>query len=367
VSTAPSEKTGLLLVNLGTPDSPRPSDVRRYLREFLSDPRVIDLPAWGRWLLLNLIILPFRPRRSGKAYEKIWTDRGSPLLFHGRDLADKVQARLGDRALVELAMRYGEPSIDGALDRLVARGVSRVVAVPLYPHYSAAATGSTMEAVLSAVGRRWNVPAIQMVPPFHEHPAYVEALAAVARPELEAFRADRVVFSFHGLPERQLRKSDPGGAHCLERTDCCDALQEVNRFCYRAQCFDTARRLGDALGVPEEERVVCFQSRLGRTPWIRPYTDELLAGLPRQGVKRVAVLCPAFVADCLETLEEIGMRGLETFRASGGEDLRLVPALNASDAWADALVRIAREQAPWLAGAGDGGVAAGAAVGSPER
>jgi ferrochelatase len=342
---------GLLLINLGTPSSPRPSDVRPYLREFLSDPRVIDIAAWKRWLILNLFILPFRPRRSGEAYAKIWTDRGSPLLFHSRDLVAKVQERLGDDVVVDLAMRYNEPSIADALESLRRRGIRRIVAFPLYPQYSTAATGSSMEKVYAEAAKYWVTPYIQVVPPFYDHPAFIEACAEQARPVIESTRPEKVFFSFHGVPERHVTKGDLTGSHCLCRDDCCDTIAAVNADCYRAQCFATARSLAERLGVPEDHRTVCFQSRLGRDPWLKPYTDHVVRDEAQRGVKRAVILSPAFVADCLETVEELGMRAVEDWKANGGETLRLVPAVNASDAWSDAVVRIAREASPWL-GAG---------------
>jgi ferrochelatase len=343
-----NERAGLLLINLGTPDSPNPRDVRPYLREFLSDPRVIDIAAWKRWLILNLFILPFRPKASGEAYEKIWTDRGSPLLFHTRDLAAKVQDRFGASVLVDLAMRYGRPSIPEALDRFREAGVDRIVVFPLYPQYSSAATGSSVEKAFLHAGERWNTPFLQVVPPFYDQPAFLDACAAVARPVIGRLHPERVLFSFHGIPERQCRKGDDTGAHCLAREDCCARIVQANRNCYRAQCFASARAIAERLGIPEDRSVVSFQSRLGREPWIRPYTDEVVVSLAREGVKRAAILSPAFVADCLETIEELGMRAAERFVENGGEVLELVPSLNATDAWADAVVRLARDASGWL-------------------
>ena len=342
------ERVGLLLINLGTPESPRPRDVRRYLREFLSDPRVIDVAAWKRRLILNLFILPFRPRSSGHAYEKIWTERGSPLLVHTTDLAAKVQDRVGSAVAVDLAMRYGHPSIPDALERFRRAAVDRIVVFPLYPQYSSAATGSSVERVFRDAGARWNTPFLHLVPPFYDHPAFLDACARVARPVLDEVRPERVLLSFHGVPERQCRKGDDTGAHCLVREDCCDRIVDANRMCYRAQCFATARGLADRLDIPPARRLVCFQSRLGREPWIRPYTDHEVVALAKAGVKRAVILSPAFVADCLETIEELGLRAAESFVANGGEALRLVPALNASDAWADAVVSLAREASGWL-------------------
>jgi protoporphyrin/coproporphyrin ferrochelatase len=344
----PKDRVGLLLVNLGTPESPKPGDVRRYLREFLSDPRVIDIGAVPRWLLLNLFILPFRPRASGRAYEKIWTERGSPLLFHGLDLLTKVQKRCGDGVVVSLAMRYGNPSIEDALARFRAEAVDRIVVFPLYPQYSAAATGSSIERVFAVASRSWNVPSLQVVPPFYDHKAFIDACVRVAAPVYREAAWEKVVFSFHGLPERHCVKSDETGAHCLKSPGCCDRIVEANRNCYRAQCYATARALAAGLGVPEDRRIVCFQSRLGRSPWIRPYTDEVVIDLARSGVKRALILSSAFVADCLETIEELGIRAADSFKAHGGETLRLVPSLNADESWADGVVALARESSAWL-------------------
>jgi len=344
----PVARTGLLLVNLGTPASPAAGDVRRYLREFLSDPRVIDLPAWRRKLILELFILPFRPRRSGRAYAQVWTGQGSPLLVHGRALAEKVRRRIGHDVTVELAMRYGEPSIDGTLARMLAAGVTRLVVFPLYPQYSSSATGSTIEAVSAACARAWNTPSVSFVPPFYDHPAFLDALVEVTRPHLRVAEVERVFFSFHGLPERHLRKGDPGGAWCLVHPECCARPAAAHAYCYRAQCLATAKLLGDRLGVPEEQRIVAFQSRLGRDPWIRPYTDEVLVAEARAGRRVAAILSPAFVADCLETLEELGLRAVESWQAAGGRSLDVVPCLNDHDRWADGVLAIAREHSRWL-------------------
>ncbi len=341
----PALSTGVLLVNLGTPDAPQAGPVRRYLREFLADPRVLDISALGRWLLLNLIILPTRPAKSAAAYRKIWTDRGSPLLWHSQDLRDAVQAQLGPVPVV-LAMRYGQPSIRQGLEKLRELGCDRVVVFPLYPQYAASSTGSSVEEVYRAAAELWNTPFVSIVPPFYDDPGFIAAGVAVAKPELAAFAPDHVVFSFHGLPERHMHKSDTTGRHCLQVADCCATIVAANRQCYRAQCFATAKALIAGLGLDPAATSITFQSRLGRTVWIRPYTDVVIPELAKQGVKRVAVLCPAFVADCLETLEEIGMRAEEDFRAAGGEALRLVPSLNAHPAWVQAAVNLVRASLP---------------------
>ena len=336
---------GLLLVNLGTPDAPRTPDVRRYLREFLSDPRVFDMHPAKRGLILNLFILPFRPRQSAEAYRKIWTERGSPLLFHGEDLAAKLRRRLGPEVPIALGMRYQSPSIASALGSLCRAGTDRIVVVPLFPQYSSAAWGSAVEKVFDEAGRLWNVPALEVVPPFYDHPAYLDAVAAVARDAGAGFEADYTLMSFHGLPERQVTKSDrSGGGHCL-REGCCATIVEANRYCYRAQCFATARGIAERLGLAEGQWEVTFQSRLGGDPWIRPFTDERVLELARDGVGRVAVLSPAFVADCLETLEELAIRAREDFAANGGGELRLIPSLNSEEVWVDALLEIVNEAA----------------------
>jgi ferrochelatase len=337
--------TGLLLCNLGTPDDPSPGSVRRYLREFLADPRVLDMNPVGRWALLNLVILPFRPRKSAAAYQKIWTERGSPLLTNTQDLAAAVGARLGDGWAVELGMRYQRPSIATALEKLHAAGADRIVVFPLYPQYSASSTGSSVQEIFRVASRPWVTPNLSFVEPFYDDPGFIEAFALRGAPIIEAERPDHVLFSFHGLPERHMRKADRSGRHCLASSSCCDRMVDANRDCYRAQCFATARALAARLALPEGLSSVTFQSRLGRTPWIQPYTDVALLRLASQGKKRLVVFCPAFVADCLETLEEIGIRGKHDFVAAGGEDLTLVPSLNDSPAWVDAVIGLVRRQA----------------------
>lgn len=339
-------KTGLLLINLGTPESPDPSDVRTYLRQFLMDPRVIDLPVWKRWWVVNLILIS-RPKASGAAYAKIWTEQGSPLLIHSRALAAKVAQRLPG-VHVELAMRYGNPSIVSGLRRLRDAGVDKMVAFPLYPQYSSAANGSSLDMVLTTVAKLWNVPDIETIPPFYDDPGFITAGAARARPVIESADPEKIYFSFHGLPERHIVKSDESGGHCLHSADCCARIGDANRHCYRAQCYATARLLGDRLGIPDEKRVVCFQSRLGRDPWIRPYTDEILIEHARAGVKRGVIISPAFVADCLETLEELGIRAVADWKANGGERLDIVPCVNSDDLWVDALVDIVRRNSTVL-------------------
>lgn len=337
--------TGVLLIQLGTPDSTEVSDVRTYLREFLSDPRVLDIPAPARTLLLNAVILPFRPRRSAEAYEKIWTDQGSPLTIHTEALAERVQEALGDGYRVAFGMRYRNPTLGSAVDELVAADCDRIIVLPLFPQYSSAATGSAVEEILRVVGKRWNVPEISTIGDFHDGPGFIGAVAEVARPHLDGFEADHVMFSYHGLPEKQVEKSDPTGEWCLKSSDCCDRAVAANRFCYRAQCFATTRALAGELDLAEGSYTTTFQSRLAGQKWIEPYTDVEVQGLYDSGVRRLAVLTPSFTADCLETLEEIGIRLKEQWEGIGGDELLLVPCVNAESPWVSAVADMIREVA----------------------
>jgi ferrochelatase len=336
------ERIGALLVNLGTPASPRVADVRRYLREFLGDPRVIDLPGPARWLFLNLVILPFRPRRSAAAYAQVWQPEGSPLRVHGRALEAAVAAELGPGHAVALAMRYGEPSVGAGLARLAAAGVDRIVALPLFPQFSEAATGSAQARIREEWERLPSAAPLEIRGAFCADAAFIEAWREVAAPALARFQPDHVLLSYHGLPERQVRAADP--SHCLASERCCEAPAAARLDCYRAQCFATTRALARALGLGAGSHSLAFQSRLGRTPWIGPHTDRWLPELAARGVRRLAVLCPSFVADCLETLEEIGIRARAQWRALGGEELELVPSLNAHPAWVRAVCALLRRE-----------------------
>jgi len=333
-------KTGVLLLNLGTPRSPSTGDVRRYLREFLSDPRVLDVARPVRWALVNLWIAPFRAPRSAAAYRKIWDANGSPLLAHGLSLRSALAHELGPAFEVALGMRYGEPSIGAALEQLCAAGAARIVALPLFPQYASSSLGSALAKLYALAATRTNVPALEARGAFYDAPGFVAAAAEVARPRLASFQPDHVLFSYHGLPERHVRASDPTGRHCLVSDGCCASLGAASGYCYRAQCFATTRALARALGLADSAFSTSFQSRLGREPWIRPWTDVRLPELARAGAKRLAVLCPSFAADCLETLEEIGIRGREQWRDAGGEALELIPCVNAHPAF----VRFLAEQ-----------------------
>jgi len=336
-------KSGILIVNLGTPAAPRTPEVARYLRQFLMDPAVIDIPAPLRFFFVNVLIVPRRAPKSAEAYAKIWTERGSPLLFHSLDLCDRLRERLS--VPVELAMRYGEPSIATGLGALVKTGCERVLVAPLYPQFATSSTTSSLTEVHACLARTRNAPAIDVLPPFYDDARFLDAFAAVGRPVLDGLRPEHVLFSYHGLPERHVTKLDrSGGAHCLARPDCCERIVEANRDCYRAHCFATTRGLRARLGLDERTSTISFQSRLGRTPWIRPFTDHVVPELARRGVKRLAVFVPSFVADCLETLEEIGIRARADFRAAGGEELALVPSLNAHAKWVEGLSAMLAER-----------------------
>ncbi len=344
---ADTHETGILLVNLGTPDAPRAPEVRRYLREFLMDPRVLDINPLGRWALVNLIIAPFRAPKSAAAYREVWGDEGSPLLVHGKALAEGVRAKIDD-APVELAMRYGNPSIRSGLERLQAAGCERIVVLPLYPQYASSSTGSTVEKVYQEVARRWNTPFVSVVPPFYDHPVFIESFVQVSTPVLEDLQPDHVLFSYHGLPERHVTKSDLSGKHCLATPDCCERARlgqdgGAATSCYKAHCHATTMALVDRLGLEDGAWSMSFQSRLGRTPWLQPFTDVRLGELAKSGVERLAVFCPAFVADCLETLEEIGQRADEEFKQHGGKRLQLIPSLNSHPTWVDGVVQMIQE------------------------
>jgi ferrochelatase len=330
------------LLNLGTPASPSRRDVRRYLAEFLSDPRVVDLPAPARWLLLRLWILRFRPRRSAAQYASVWTAEGSPLLVHSRALCSALAKELGSGFELQLAMRYGRPGIAAAMENLRAADVGKIIVFPLFPQGASSSRGSALAKVFALAGAMRNVPTLDTASEFFDEPGFTNAWKTVIEPRLADFRPDHVLFSFHGLPEAHLRKGDPTGGHCLAFAGCCDAIGEANRTCYRAQCVATTRALARGLRLAAEAHSMAFQSRLGRAPWIRPYTDHWLPELHRRGIRRLAVVCPSFVADCLETLEEIGIRAREQWGQVGGQELLLVPSLNAEPAWVGALAEMVR-------------------------
>ncbi len=330
-------KTGILLVNLGTPDSPAVPDVRKYLREFLSDPRVIDISPAGRWLLVNFIIAPIRSPRSAKLYKEIWTEKGSPLLVNSENQKKLLQEKLGSEYQVELAMRYQSPSIESALEKFSKPILKKIIVVPLFPQYASASTGSVHEKIMSIISTWQVVPEIKFINSFCNDEGFINAFSEIGKkhhPE----NFDHILFSFHGLPERQIQKADCFG-HCL-KDNCCSALGEKNSFCYRAQCFETARCIAQKMNIAFEDYTVCFQSRLGKTPWIKPYSDKVIEELAKKGKKKLLVFSPAFVSDCLETLYEIGVEYDVLFKKYGGEKIQLVESLNGHPVWIDALAKL---------------------------
>ena len=333
-------QSAVLLVNLGSPNSPTTGDVRTYLREFLMDGRVLDAPYPVRFGVVHFMILPFRPKKSAEAYQQIWTAEGSPLVV----TSGKVRARLQERfdMPVELAMRYQNPSIRRAVEKLHAAGVKRLLLIPMFPHYAMSSFETAVERVKSLLLETAPEISLSVMAPYYQHPEYIKALVASAADYLKQ-PYDHLLFSFHGIPERHLRKSDPTGCHCLTKPDCCEGNSPVHDTCYRAQCFKTVRAFAELAGLPKDKFSVSFQSRLGRDPWLKPYTDFVIEDLARAGTKKLLVICPAFVADCLETLEEIGVRGRESFHDAGGEELTLIPCLNEHPLWIAALEKMVKE------------------------
>lgn len=342
-SGANSSKTGVLLVNLGTPDSPAVPDVRKYLREFLMDGRVLDIPFLGRWALVNLVIAPFRAPKSAKIYRQLWEEEGSPLKFYGHRVEKLLQARLGDEYVVKLAMRYQSPGIEAGLNAMRRAGLQRIVIIPFFPQYASASTGSVYEKVMDIVGTWQTIPEIRFTNTFFDRPQFIRAFADAARRYMAETNFDFFLFSYHGIPERQITKGDVTGQTCRFGT-CCDTLTNDNRLCYRAQCFATTRLLVKELGLKEGTYTTSFQSRLGSTPWIKPYTDEVIKDLGKQGKKKVLAFSPAFVADCLETTVEVGDEYKELFEQNGGEHWQLVESLNDNPLWVELLAEMVGEK-----------------------
>lgn len=330
--------TGVLLINLGTPDAPTPDAVGRYLRQFLMDPFVIDAPGPLRWVLVNVAIVPRRKYQSAEAYQKIQLPEGSPLLVYTHALAERVGGELGDVYAVEFGMRYGNPSIDSALQNLKSRGVSRIIALPLYPQYAESSFETAVVETKKSARELGLEGRLTFLPPFYKEPGFINAFTERIRTSIDPAETDHLVFSFHGVPVSHLRKfhdSDPP----KPSAECCIEVTPTNQNCYRAQCFETARAIAAQLELHPDDYTVSFQSRLGRAEWIGPSTVDVFRDLAQRGVKRIAVACPSFVTDCLETLEEIGMRGKATFLEAGGESFQLIPSLNAEAVWAKAIAK----------------------------
>ena len=325
-SHAQQDKLGVLITNLGTPESPTAAALKPYLKQFLSDPRVVEVPRAIWWFILNGVILNFRPKRSAEAYASVWTEEGSPLLAitkaqHGA-LADRCKATYGDDVVIEYAMRYGNPSIESAIDSLIAQGARKLVVLPLYPQYCASTTASTFDAVSADFTRRRWIPELRFITQYHDNPAYIEALANKVRAHWETHgRADKLLMSYHGIPKRYLLNGDP----------------------YHCQCYKTSRLLAESLGLQDGEYMTTFQSRFGREEWLTPYTDETMKSLPEQGVTSVQVVCPGFSADCLETIEEIGEENREYFMEAGGKRYEYIDALNSDDEHMDMLFDLIKQ------------------------
>ncbi|MGB2684386.1 MAG: ferrochelatase [Olleya sp.] len=328
-------KKGILLVNLGSPESPTPKDVKKYLGEFLMDERVIDVPLWARTLLVKGIILNTRPKQSAKAYQKIWWDNGSPLIVLSEQLQEKVQEKVDFP--VALAMRYGSMTIKKGLQELVDKGVEEVFLIPLYPQFAMATTETIL--VLAEEVRQANFPNLKIdsLPAFYNKPDYIKVLAESIKGHLQGKNYEHLLFSYHGVPERHIRKSDITNGHCKIDGSCCETASKAHEFCYRHQCKEVTRLVGQYLGLEDNTYSTSFQSRLGFDPWLQPYTDRTIERLGKQGIKNMAIVTPAFVSDCLETLEEIAMEGEEIFHEVGGEGFTTIPCLNTDQNWVNLL------------------------------
>ncbi|QLE01249.1 ferrochelatase [Galbibacter sp. BG1] len=328
---------GVLLVNLGSPDSTDPKDVKRYLEEFLMDERVIDLPLWLRTFIVKGIILNTRPKKSAAAYEKIWWEEGSPLIVLSEKLQHKVDGLTG--VPVALAMRYGNPSIKSGLEALKKEGVKEVLLIPLYPQFAMATTETIL--VLAEELRQKYFPEMQFtnVPAFYNHPDYIRVLSESIQEHLQNKEWEHLLFSYHGVPERHIKKSDITKSHCKIDGQCCKTPSPAHQFCYRHQCYETTKQVAAYLGLKEGMYSTSFQSRLGIDPWLQPFTDKTINKYAEEGTKKLAVVTPAFVSDCLETLEEIGMEAQHEFKENGGEEFHLVPCLNDDEAWVKVLSR----------------------------
>jgi protoporphyrin/coproporphyrin ferrochelatase len=335
-------KKGILLVNLGTPDEPTRGAVYKYLKEFLLDPRVIDISWLGRQLLVRGIIAPFRSGPSSKAYKELWTPEGSPLKIFTYFLRDRLSEELGEEYEVEAAMRYQSPSIQSGLDKLKAAQVSSIYVFPLFPQYAGATTGSVHQEVMRIVSTWHNIPDMRFKHAYYDEPGMIAVFAERAR-AMNYENYDHILFSYHGLPERQLRKADDYNI-CLTK-DCCKTLTAKNQFCYGAQCTATTKALVALLNIPEDKYTQCYQSRLGKDPWVQPYTSDVIKQRADAGDKKMLVFCPAFTSDCLETTIEIGVEYAEEFEEYGGEKLHLVPSLNDHPAWIETVKQIVLKEA----------------------
>jgi ferrochelatase len=334
-------KTGVLLVNLGTPDSPSVKDVRRYLFEFLNDPRVIDIPAIARFILVNLIIVPFRAPKSAKIYNELWTNnglpdgrKGSPILYYGKSVKEQLQKALGVDFDVQLAMRYQKPSMDDVLAEMCRKNLEKIIIVPLFPQYASATTGSIIEKAMKIIGKWWIIPEIEVINQFYDNDNYINTVIERAK-KYNIDEYDHVLFSYHGLPIRQVDKVYKDGTLC-EDHNCETEINDTNQYCYKATCYATTRLIAEKLKLKTEQYTVCFQSRLDKK-WLEPFADKIVIEQAKKGAKRLLVFSPAFVADCLETLVEIGKEYQQLFEEHGGEKIQLVESLNDHPRWIETL------------------------------
>lgn len=334
-------KTAVLLINLGTPDDAKLGAVRRYLFEFLNDPRVIDIPWLLRKILVNLIIVPFRAKGSTKIYKQLWTDKGSPLIIYGESVQKKLQEKLGDEFAVHLAMRYQNPSMEKVLGEMHKENYQKIIVLPLFPHYASASSGSAMEKAMKIISKWWVIPEISMLSQFWDHPKFIDAFVARGQ-QYNIAEFDHVLFSYHGLPERHVDKVYEDGKPCADH-NCETEITEDNKYCYKATCFATTRLLAERLGIPKEKYTVAFQSRLNNK-WLEPFSDEIVEQRAKMGDKKLLAFSPAFVADCLETTVEIGVEYQEIFEKHGGEKVQLVESLNDHPIWIAALEEMVRER-----------------------
>lgn len=317
-SHSQADKIGVLVTNLGTPNAPTKQALKPYLKQFLSDPRVVEIPRLIWWMILNLVILNIRPKRSAKAYATVWEEGGSPLMIHtvnqAKSLREQLVAKHGDGIVVECAMRYGQPAIDETIEGMLQQGVRKLLVLPLYPQYCASTTGSTFDAIAEDFkSRRW-IPELRFVTQYHDNDQYIAAIADKIQQHWSSHeKADKLIFSFHGIPKRYLLNGDP----------------------YHCQCHKTSRLIAEKLGLDKDQYLTTFQSRFGREEWLKPYTDHTLMALPEQGIKSVQIVCPGFSADCLETIEEIGIENRDYFLEAGGTRYEYIPALNSDDAHID--------------------------------
>jgi ferrochelatase len=332
---------GVLLLNLGTPDSPKVSDVRKYLREFLMDGKVINMPFLKRWMLVNLVIAPIRGPRSAKEYEKVWQEKGSPLKFHTEDLTQKIVSRLGNDYFVRFAMRYQNPSVASVLAEFKDQGINKIKIIPLYPQYADVTTESTIVEVKRVVAAMDYAVELDFVSQFYANELFTDAVVNKAKTWMEKSEYDHYLFSYHGLPERQILEASKNDC-CKLDNSCCSTITEDNKFCYRAQCFETTKLVANKMELSEDQYSICFQSRLGREEWIKPYTIDAIGQLTEEGKNKVLVFSPSFVADCLETTIEVGHEYKENFLEAGGAQWDLVDSLNSDDNWVECVIDLVK-------------------------